>query len=68
MNKYQILIQHTHLFSAEAEFNSQDEADAWAEQQGGEVDLEESDDWSFDDGTFEVLGVDLVVELVVEDE
>ena len=27
-----------------------------------EVILDESDDWSFDDGTFEVIGVDLVVE------
>ena len=62
MNKYKILISHSHLYSAEAEFNSQDEADAWAEQQGGEVDLDESSDWSFDDGTFEVLEVNLVVE------
>lgn len=62
MNKYKILVSTTHLYSAEAEFNSQDEADAWAEQQGQEVILDESSDWSFDDGTFEVIGVDLVVE------
>jgi hypothetical protein len=62
MNKYKICVATTHVYGAEAEFNTEDEAYAWAEQQGGEVILDESSDWSFDDGTFEVIGVDLADE------
>lgn len=63
MSKYKILISTTHLYEAEAEFNTQDEAYAWAKQQGQEVILDESSDWSFEDGTFEVIEADLADEV-----
>ena len=57
MKTYEIVISTTHTYSARKEFSSEEEADAWAKTQGQEVTLEDSPDWSFDDGVFEVEAV-----------
>ena len=57
MKTYQIVLSTTHIYSESKEFASEDEAYEWATEQGHTVTLDDSPDWSFDDGTYEVDGV-----------
>ena len=57
MKTYEILVCTTHLYSTRKKFANEEEASIWADEQGGTVCLDDEADWSFDDGTFEVVGV-----------
>lgn len=62
MPKFNVRISITHDFEREVEFDTQAEADAWAQRSGGSVDFESDPEWEFTDATFEVVWVDEVSE------
>ena len=57
MKTYEISVEIKHIHRTQKKFASEEQAWAWAEEQCQTVDLHESGDWDFTDGTFEVWDV-----------
>ena len=57
MKSYEIILSNEKIYKTKRKFANKDEAHDWAEEQGGSVDLYDHPDWSFYDGTFEVIEI-----------
>lgn len=55
MKSYEIILSNTKIYKTKRKFANEDEAHDWAFEQGQSVDLCDDPDWSFYDGTFEVI-------------